>query len=55
MYKRQDQAGEHPPYGWRWDTRKLPLANAVDYLAPRGIQIVPVPFDVDTVNPPAGY
>lgn len=48
-------AGEHEPWGWRWKptTGPLPLSVASE-LTTWGIRVVPIPFDVETINPPAG-
>ena len=45
------QAGEHPPYGWKWETESLSINEASEALAPWGIRIVPIPFDVPTTRP----
>jgi hypothetical protein len=45
-------AGEHPPFGWRWDLDTGPLpASLVDAMSAWGIRCLPIPFDVETVSP----
>lgn len=46
------KGGEHPPYGWQWDTTVLPTAQAIEALAPWGIRVVPIPFDIATIDAP---
>lgn len=45
-------AGEHVPTGWgkRLDTRPIP-SDVVDAMHGWGIRCVPIPFDVDTIDP----
>ncbi|MEZ5341112.1 MAG: RES domain-containing protein [Acidimicrobiales bacterium] len=46
------KGGEHPPYGWSWTTTSIPTSQAVSALSPWGIRVVPIPFDVPTVDSP---
>jgi len=49
-----DDRGEHPPYGWNWEPTTGPVpADLKEELGAWGISVVPIPFEVDVVAPPA--
>lgn len=49
-----DRTGEHQPWGWEWDPHSAPVNGEVlDELTTWGVRVVPKPFDVDVIAPPA--
>lgn len=44
------RGGEHRPRGWRADTGTLP-SSLIDSMSRWGIRCLPIPFDVETVDP----
>ena len=47
-------AGEHPPYGWDWQTTASEGGTVAADLRRWGITVVPIPFDVPVVPWPGG-
>lgn len=48
-----DAAGEHPPFGWDWQTRSTPIPDdVVDELRDWGLDVLPLPMTVPVRRPP---
>ncbi len=47
------ERGEHQPYGWKWPVTTGPVGSVIHDLEAWGVRVLPIPFEVPTITPPA--